>query len=329
MILKEFAKIGKFKLRQLSGAVDYYLPAQNDVAQAGHEDNSIETSLQYIVKHKMLSKYQIQQMILYHFLHMDERGVIRDVSEQEIAKKIGCTIRTVRNNNAQLAEIGLIYYSNGSHGINIKLVGYEDYFAQKGYGYVEFDQSFLDTLKEKENVNSLRLEIRQEVKYDDFEVKRKTKKDTTPIRISFHDLKLALPKYTHYKSMIEYIAASGSDTFDTEMKGSDIIFTLKDGRLSRKEIKQNKVKEFRDIITEFVDKYKALSIIGQQGIADFVQLAIEYNMNNLLPALEELLVMEFLIGEDTTISYGARVRTIIRRNLKNKLTNQSSGKIVA
>jgi hypothetical protein len=322
LIKKEFAKIGKHVLRQLSGSVEKYIIHEVEPEHVEGEQEDRYTYEASPVKEKIstihtrLSKTQILQFLLYHFLHVDERGIIRNINEKDIAETIGCTVKTVQNNNVIFEELGLIYFSRSSSGINIKLVEYPRYFDENGYGYIELSFERFEELKEIKNINALRLEIRKELVYDNNEAKRKFKNDYSPCKISFHDFKTFTPKYTHYRAMLEQIVRQGTKAFKTIIKDNNIYFDLEKGVYSSKLLKEKKKEEYTNSILKYLEQRKALGFISQQDIQDFVQLSFEYSLNCVLSALDTLINEEFILGiRKPTLNYGGRLRTIIRQQL--------------
>ncbi|WP_121616688.1 hypothetical protein [Virgibacillus halodenitrificans] len=336
---KEFAKIGKSIFRQLSSYIEIYSSIENEQQKAEEEtelDRVIkETASQLsfgneivmkngeptysisVNKHR-LSKTQILQFILYHFYHVDERGVIRNVQEKDIAEAIGCTLKTVRNNNVIFEQLDLIYHSRSSNGINIKLVDYPHYFDKNGYGYIELSFERLEELIKIENVNALRLEIRKELVYDNNEAKRKYKHDYSPSKISFHDFKTFAPKYTHYRGMLEEISKKGTNTYKTIINDDNsLYFILDEGMQSSKELKEVKKEEYTKAIAEYLDQHKVSGYVSQLDRSDFVQLAFEYSLNRVFQALDVLINEEFVLGLQVTRNFGGRLRTIIRQQLED------------
>lgn len=322
MIKKEFTRIGKHIVRQLSGAVEQFIIHEEE--NIVEEETLVEEPFTYEAApktkistiHTRLSKTQIAQFLLYHFYHVDERGIIRNVQEKDIAETIGCTVKTVRNNNVIFEQLGLIYYSRSSYGINIKLVEYPRYFDKNGYGYIELSFERLEELIQIENVNALRLEIRKELVYDNNEAKRKYKYDYSPCKISFHDFKTFAPKYTHYRGMLEEITNKGTNTYQTVIKEDNTIyFTLKEGMHSSKELKEVKKEEYTKSISHYLEQRNVLGLVPQTDQNDFVQLAFEYSLDRVLQALDTFINEEFVLGLQVTRNFGGRLRTIIRQQL--------------
>lgn len=318
MVRKEFANIGKQILRQISGFVEIYQSIikecfnQNEINELSVTENynSISENKFFRAERRRLSKSQILQFIYYHFLQVDQRGVITQVSEKSIAKVIGCNIQTVRNNNVVLEDAQLIYHSRSDRGINVWIVPYKYYFQEGGSGYLILEFNRFLQLVEIANVNSLRFELREELSYDNNTFKRLYKKNGT-VLISKNDLRLFLPKYAHSKSMIESIVERGSKTFQATFNGSNIQFTAQAEYRTGKLIKDQKKEEYRAMIEKTMKQF--LNDLSPYDINSFIQLAFDYGIENVLNGLEKLkeeLNDPELI--DPILNYGGKLRTIIR-----------------
>lgn len=336
MITKEFVKIGKNVIRQVSGVVEKYIAVENEkyieemnVAAADSEQSiaadvlvnteTEEWPTKFSVKRHRLSKSQILQFISYHFLNVDDRGVVRNAVESDIAELVGCTIKTVRNNNIILDNLGLIYYSRSNVGINIQLIEYPHYFDVNGSGYIDLHIDRLKELATIENVNSLRLELRKELIYDNAEVKRIRKNDYSPSVISFNDFKMFTPKYTHYKAMMTKITEKGTSNFTTTVYNNNtIFFNLAEGKINGKSLKEKKANEYEDFIKELAYEKKCIDMFQKRDIEDLTQLAFEYSIDRLTSALKEFIYKEFELGiliDGPTRNIGGKVRTIIRQHM--------------
>lgn len=319
MIKKEFAKIGKHIMHQLSSYIENYqivevetdfLNAQNEFFHLVHEEPQVKKTVH--VKKKRLSKFQVLQFLLYHFYPIDERGIIRGLSEKEIAQELGCSVRTVRNNNIALEEAGLICYSHNGKHLNVMILPYQQYFEEKGYGYMELPYIRFQELITIQNVNALRIELRQELIQDNHSVKEKYGKNSKVLKISFNDFKVFAPKYIHTKPMMEKILAKGTGAFKSILQGHTIFFTLKEGVKSGKTLKQEKQKQYQSIIESLLQK--VITHFTKQDIQDFVQLAFEYGIQRVKTALETLVEQEFYSSDAEIIhNYGGKVRTMIRQ----------------
>lgn len=337
--MKEFASIGKLILKEISGEVSFYEEVENVVLQnqdmdlVSEQSSSSETSLSeittpaFITRKFRLSKSQILQYISYHFFSVDERGVLYVPSEKELADVVGCSVRTIRNNNVVLESAGLIYYSRSDIGLNIWLRRYPEYFNEGGSGYLELQYDRFKEFVEIHNVNVLRLELREELIYDNNTVKRKYQKEDVA-KISFNDLKLFLPKYTHYKGAINSIIDKVTGAFHSVLNGSTLVFIKKADYVNGKEAKKNRKLEYQKYIEDYLSKFAGVFV--RSDIEDFVQLSFEYGYERVIDALSVLIENVFYGNEYEVIrNYGGKVRTIIRMQLENENLVEASGLISA
>lgn len=334
VVRKEFGKIGKRLLRQLSSYVEKYEEVEKEIEVvidplSQLTEKKIEHT--YDVKKIRLSKSQILQVLYYHFLQIDERGVIRAVSEKQISEDLNITIRTVRNNNILLEKAGLVSYSRSNgNTINILLENYQSYFMQNGSGYLTLTFDRLKELSQIEHVNSLRTELREELIYDNNEAKRQFKRDHSPSVISFNDFKTFAPKYTHYQGMVKSIVEKGTSAFNVIVKDSTIFFDKNESYQTGKELKELRTKEYTESVISIIQYKRLEEFFNKQDIEDFVQLAFEYSIERLILALEELIMEQFYEGNEKPIhNFGGKVRTIIRQNLQNETQIQAPAEFIA
>ncbi|MEX3623777.1 hypothetical protein [Viridibacillus arvi] len=311
MITKEFAKIGKSMIRQLSSVIEQFIFIEDDeiIHEALQEPIDCETTSldsympevdldenkepqNYYIKHHRLSKSQILQFIVYHFFAVDQRGVICHISEKEIAETINCTVKTVRNNNAVLSSVGLINFSHSrtASEMNVQIIDFPKYFETNGFGYMELNFERFKEISNIEHVNSLRLELRKELVYDNAEIKRQMKKDTTPSSVSFNDYKNITPKYAHYKGMMKQVADKGTSSFVTMIQGNNICFKLAEGKLNGKALKQKKRDEYKERINNYIQEQQCKILFkSNNDIDDLIQLSFEYSVERVMPALVQFI----------------------------------------
>ncbi|WCF11384.1 hypothetical protein NDS46_30975 (plasmid) [Paenibacillus thiaminolyticus] len=350
MSLKELAKIGKSMLRQLSGAVEKYTivePLNHEhVCPYAHTDNpkmrellcntycsvanSAEEPKVQVAKYR-LSKYQILQLLYYHFLPVDSKGIISCISEKDVAEKLGCTIRTVRNNNVVLSNLELIHYSRyDDQHFNVMIVPYSTYHESKengGSGYLPLYINHFDLLLKLENVNSLRFELRMLLKFDSDALRRKYGKAEVS-EISKKDTEMFMPKYMQTSPMIKQTVEKRSEAFQISMEGNTVFFMM-DERFNGKLIKEQNEK----LYSSEIQSYLANSQITLTMKADFeslVQLSFEYSLSEVIEALKEW-NMEINYNElNKYISNpGGYVRTKIRQARQNKHKRAISAKMTA
>lgn len=285
----------------------------------------------YTIKHHRLSRTQILQMLLYHFFSIDERGLIRDVSEKEMAKILKCNIRTIRNNHKVLEEIGLIYYSHSGNGVNIQIRDYEATYLsreQGGSGYFPIPFSRFEEFVNVENVNALRIELRQEMAHDNKKgIDKKYNKKSSPARISLKDVKNFLPKYTHYRAKIKEFLNSGTSAFKSDIKGYYIVFELNEGVITGKELKEQLQSKYKKVFSDMLNEVGAKELLDPTVIDDFIQLSFEYTVERVAPIVEELLHQEFIEGTSFIRNWGGHVRTLLRREMTLEKEQASVEKI--
>jgi hypothetical protein len=275
-----------------------------------------EGVMEKTIEFKRLPKYAILTLLYYHFLQIDRFGVISNVSEKEVAKAVGCSVRTVKNNNALLEQAGLILLSNNGRNVNVWIRGYKDYHQGGNAGYKSMTLSFFKELVAMDNVNEIRFMLRQGLKYDNDTVKRnytRNKSKKVYSKISFNDAKVFLPKYTHYKSMINRIANNKSQAFETILKGSDVYFVM-DEKFFGKSMKEHKTAEYMESIVQKLADYQEGLV--KKDYDDFVQLGFEYGINMVIEALDHYIHESFYSPDAEQIdNKGAWVRTHIRKLL--------------
>lgn len=314
MILREFAKIGKYMLRELSNAVSIYEEVEKELST--NEGSDVEESIpSFAIQKIRLSKTQIIQYMYYHFFSVDERGVVVVPSEKEIAKAIGCTVRTVRNNNLTLEEAGLIYCSHSGSRLNVWLLRYPDYFQEGGSGYLELQFNRFQEFANIENVNALRIELRLELIYDNNEVKRQLGKDDTA-KITKNDLKMFLPKYTHYTGALEKIVSKCTNAFEKAISDISILFTKKQDYIHAKEAKKIRQLEYKKQIEDRI--HEVTGTFSPSDVRDFVQMCFEYGGERVLMALNSLIELICYSTEriEHIHNHGGMLRTIIRIQLE-------------
>jgi hypothetical protein len=160
------------------------------------------------MRDKRLSKTQLKQILYYHFLNMDAKGIIKKVNVHKVAEALNCSINTIINNNNRLIELGFIGCTYLSSKIfNIFLVGYSKYHLTKeqgGNGYIQMSKEVLTELLKVKNVNVLRFELRRLLKVDNDSFKVLSEATNTESTYSYNEIKRVMPKYT-YKQVINNV----------------------------------------------------------------------------------------------------------------------------
>ena len=187
-------------------------------------------------------------------------GTITLISEQEMARTMGCSVRTIQNNNSLLANAGIIQWDRLWGGyIEVSLCNYledfldlhtkessqekaedfqEDEYYSKG-GYTSITDEVMYLLLGIRSVNVLRLALRALYTYEkDVNVKKETE-----ALLSYSEIKHILPRYIGYKRAIRQLADKLSSIFKIELfEKEDCIKTFMEEKNMKKSILE-KVKD--------------------------------------------------------------------------------------
>ncbi len=281
------------------------------------------------VEHERLSKYQLLQMITYHYF-VDSRGFAALISTKELAEHLGCTVRTIKNNNKRLQRLGLISFSEyGADLFSVEIKDYEKNHLTKeqgGTGYVQMTQSFMKALVSMDNVNVMRLAIRALLKYDN-EV-HVEQKDVCIY--SYNDIKRFMPSNINHKKIIDELMQKASDIFTVIAGDTHVSVQLKEefnGKVQKTEKERlftTEIYEQVDAINESFSEGEELLLTNQET-DDLVQMAMEYGINHVRQALAVYPSYIQSPGTPDSIkNIGGFIRTVIKNNIFNRY-----GKIAA
>lgn len=254
-----------------------------------------------------LSKSQIKQLILYHFLNVDRNGFIKNISEKELASYLGCTLKTVRANNIKFVKLNYILFARVSDDIiNICLLDYKRYFLSSydgGRGYLTMHKDLLDELLAIKNVNALRLEIRELIKFDDININAV---EIKPASYSYVELKRFLPRYINYRRKIVSILNYKSNAFELKVTEKGIEFKLNsDYIVNRKELES----KYTIALVDYLEENNIL--VDNKALDDLIQMSIQYDLNIVIDALN--VVKKTYFANDIPIeNLGGLVRHIIK-----------------
>ena len=257
-----------------------------------------------------LSKLQIKQILLYHFMHVDRFGFIRNVTAREVAEILGCDVRSVHLNNQMLQALDLIYVTNTGlkdYSFNVLLPAYRDYHLSKekgGSGFFAMDKKFFMELLKIENINGLRNALFMYMKSDSDSVKKIYNPNAEESSIiPFDKLKKIVPKHLHAPHKIAETLEHVPNTFEQTIEDNKVIFKLKQ-EFNGKLIKQTQLAEARTEFRQMFEEstqvpavYEYLEIakpeIDDKQIEDLAQLTIEYGYDRTKDALEKALATHF------------------------------------
>lgn len=262
----------------------------------------------YIPSEDRLSRLQLSQMILYHFLEPDKNGVIKNASIKEIAKILNCTIKTIKNNNKALMEYGFITTCNSvdNDHINILIHNYDTYhLSQKngGHGYIVMPKTILKEVSNISSVNALRLLIRKLLKTDNDS--REAYADVKS-RYTYKDINRMLPGHYNYKGIIDKEINQLNNVFKINKNTKDLEFMLKPIFNGKKQIKKLEEELFINYVA-----YEEPLNLESKDIFDMVQLGITYGKDIVDKAFNVIWEF-FLLPEKEIKNFGGLLRSIIK-----------------
>lgn len=328
MPLKEIAKVGKRLLIQIAGVCENYkvkeiveeidfhsCPVECGLSQFNierkkdicmnhcpfnqkkqftkvaymNERHRYKIKQKTIVEHERLSKYQLLQLLTYHFF-VDSNGFASFVSVKALSEHLGCTKRTIKNNNKTLQRLGLISFSEyGADLFSMEIKGYKENHLTKeqgGTGYVQMSKTFLESIISMDNVNVMRLSIRALLKYDtEVEV---AKKDSCIY--SYNDIKRFMPSNINHKKIIDELMEKTAEIFVILTTDTHISIQLKEthnGKIQKKEkekLYSESIEKHAQHINEQMDDEELLSF-DEKDMSDLVQLSMEYGFKSVQRAL--------------------------------------------
>lgn len=255
---------------------------------------------------KRLSRLQLLQFTLYHFLPIDSLGIIKYVSTKELAQWLHCHPKTVLQNQEVLFQMGLIDYSKIESGLYTVMVrGYQQYHLttdEGGTGYLQVAKEFFSELLEMKNVNHVRAALRQHLLYDNEVMLKKS----STCQISYRDIAQYMPTYVNHPRIILTVIQATDHLFDITTQQKTILMTMKDiynGKLLRL---QKEVSFSQQIKNYFETHHLSLYEHEQEDLA---QIAMEYGLQFLL---ESLPLVDFERQGSPIRNMGGLIRSLLQ-----------------
>lgn len=286
----------------------------------------------------------IKLFMAYHMYEVDENGILTGVDIRELAKLLGCDVKTIRNNNEVLKKYGYIHFSKtDTYTINLYLPEYENYFkpaAVGGRGFLVVADSVFKELLKIHSLNELRITLRELMEFDLL-----NKQNVTSVEKSYKELRRLLPQYCK-RNVIKKITEKLS-MFTTVIKDNLVEFTIKP-LFDSKAVRENNFKQCEDELLKFIkdvnldielyntsntsnfsladSKYAAFIdtdrtklrylFFRTKDIADLVNLCVKYSVSIVVKALSYF-YRHYYLPEKEVNSVGALIRTIISKNIFN------------
>lgn len=255
-----------------------------------------------------LSKTQIKQFLFYHFYCVDSNGLVKNISEKDVAEYIGCSINTVRNNNEKLVQLGLILFSNSGKGsFNVIIKEYSKYHLTSkkgGTGYLYLTKESFNEIIDIQDVNAIRITLRLLIKEDSIPVD--TDRSKIDSSLSYSDIYRFLPHYTNYRSFIRKRTDAIKNIFSLKEIKNKISFSM-NLNLRAEALKDIKTDNY---LSSIRNKTSELQIfLKESEIKDIVQMSFQYGINVTMKSLE-ILSSEYIYRDVSIRSIGALIRTI-------------------
>lgn len=283
MYLTNHARIGKRILRAITGVQRPHKRQRNLDNGETEEVYYNEANRFHITTTERLSKLQIKQFLLFHFIDIDRFGIVKNISLEKIANILGCSINTVKNNNKRLEELEYITFTNYYFGrFSAFIRDYPRYHLTKrdgGSGYLTMNKNIIMALIGIDDVNVLRLELRQLIKLDESNMNN-SEDELLNGEYSYNDIRLFLPQYKSYKKAIKELSNYASSLFQTKVLNNKLTFNLVE-----KYRESTITKEIISMIDDIHEKYTPIIDIDYPAILD---KTIKYGKERVSLALDHI-----------------------------------------
>lgn len=255
---------------------------------------------------KKLSKYQILQFLLYHYLPLTKEGEFKFALEKDIAEKLNCSVKTVKRNNTILQAFGLISFRYEDIGIfSVTIENYQDSFIKKGKGGLAIPLNMFEEMLSFKSIDELRISLAVYKEHvskasfygEDYE-------STFPLR---HFKKL-LSKGKRYAKRIYSTIDKIKDLFFSKRKDRLVKIKLKDEfnhKNYKNEFMEQALKEIMDILEE-----NSSIKTTNKDIDDMIALSLQYGKDIVQKSLLEYLKCPPLVPE----KIGATIRNLIKNS---------------
>jgi hypothetical protein len=239
-----------------------------------------------------LSNSQIKQILMYYYL-ADSKGFINCVRKKHLSETIGCTYKTIDNNNVILDDLGIITLARtDERGLfSVKINNYEDQYkkghnndenkdinnddSDNGQGYVVFSTGLLKQILKVDNVNALRVAIRAILKNDYNQIiNRKTK-------FTIDELKELLPSNMHSLPALDKAISSLSNRgiIGVQHKREFVFYIGKD--LDGKNLKRKKTMEWKKYYQDFLDENNIILEEDNKLLEDLTSMSAQYGFETV------------------------------------------------
>lgn len=164
-----------------------------------------------------LSMTQTFQLCVYYFLNPDSKHFILNVPIRPLAELIGCSLRTVKNNNRFFSDkLFISFTENKNHTVSLKLHIKEELVDED---VIILQKKLILQILEMDNVNSIRIAFRFILRLHDH--------NSGKIYYSYNDIVRFLPSNINHPKMIKQMVLALLDIFDIESSANGFFVSYK------------------------------------------------------------------------------------------------------
>lgn len=260
------------------------------------------------VEREFLTFTQIKQLLLYHSLMFENNGLSPLLTHEFVADKIGCSVKTARNNIKALENAGYIAYYKQDNSYVVIIIGYNKYHKKNNIGgYMNLNKKVLNKILKAETINELRLLLHIVVKADSIKVANKKN-----FSFKYRDLFTILPSDIYKKEQIYSLFNKIADTlkmFNIEITDDRIL--IKPDKVMDNEYNKKKVSKFnKRALKKF---FKSMFFkLGDKDRDDLMQLSMQYGKQVVINTLK---AFDIKNKYNDIKELGSYLRTLIRLNV--------------
>ena len=252
---------------------------------------------------KKLSKYQILQFLLYHFLPLTKEGEFKYILEKDIAEKLNCSVKTVKRNNLILQAFGLINFRYEDIGIiTVKIENYQESFRKKGKGGLAIPLNLFEELLSFKTIDELRLSLSV---YEEHISKASFYGEGYESVLPLKRLKKLLSKGKRYSKKIYSIIDKFKGIFSSKRQDRLVTMKLKED-FDYKNYKNKFMEQTLTDIMNLLDENKKI-VTTAKDIDDLIALSLQYGKDIVKESLLKYLKNPPLVPT----KIGATIRNII------------------
>lgn len=204
-----------------------------------YEKHNFHISESYLIQ--KWSKSAIRQFLTYVSI-CNNQGAIHFASEYEIAQFIGCSVRTIQENNKKFQENGILSFSRiWGEFLDIQINNYtqevRDLVVQENgvevsskTGYTSVWHEVIHKIISLSNINEIRLALRVLLTFE----KEVNVQQLDEAILSYEEVKGFLPRYIGYKKAIKEMVAKLSSFITVScLESREMVKELYDRQLSK------------------------------------------------------------------------------------------------